>query len=49
MSKNVITKTKKAPMEGKVRKGFKTYVGIILCLTMLCIDDIPPKLRIKEQ
>ena len=31
MSKNVNTKTKKAPMEGKVRKGFKAYVGIVLC------------------
>ena len=35
MSKNVITKTKRAPMEGKVRKGFKAYVGIILCLVVL--------------
>ncbi len=36
MSKNVITKIKKAPMEGKVRKGFKAYVSIILCLVVLC-------------
>ena len=36
MSKNVITKTKKAPMEGEVRKGFKAYVGIILCLVVIC-------------
>ena len=36
MSKNVITKTKKAiPMTSKVKKGFKAYVGIILCLTIL--------------
>ena len=40
MSKNVITKTKKAPMEGKVRKGFKAYVGIILCLTMLLVCGV---------
>ena len=40
MSKNVITKTKKAPMEGNVRKGFKTYVGIILCLTMLFVCGV---------
>ena len=40
MSKNVITKTKKAPMEGKVRKGFKAYVGIILCLTMLFVCGV---------
>ena len=40
MSKNVITKTKKAPMEGKVRKCFKTYVGIILCLTMLFVCGV---------
>ena len=40
MSKKVITKTKKAPMEGKVRKGFKTYVGIILCLTMLFVCGV---------
>lgn len=36
MSKNVITKIKKAPMEGKVRKGFKAYVSIILCFAVLC-------------
>lgn len=40
MSKNVITKTKKAPMEGKARKGFKAYVGIILCLTMLFVCGV---------
>lgn len=40
MSKNVITKTKKAPMESKVRKGFKAYVGIILCLTMLFVCGV---------
>ena len=40
MRKNVIKKTKKAPMEGKVRKGFKTYVGIILCLTMLFVCGV---------
>ena len=40
MSKKVITKTKKAPMEGKVRKGFKAYVGIILCLTMLLVCGV---------
>jgi hypothetical protein len=34
MSKNLIKKNK-APLEGKVRKGFKAYVGIILCLVML--------------
>ena len=27
-------------MEGKVRKGFKTYVGIILCLTMLFVCGV---------
>ena len=40
MSKNVITKTKKAPMEGKVWKGFKAYVGIIVCLTMLFVCGV---------
>ncbi len=34
MSKNIIKKNK-APLEGKVRKGFKVYVGIILCLALL--------------
>ena len=34
MSKNLIKKNK-APLEGKVRKGFKVYVGIILCLALL--------------
>ena len=32
---NKLTKTNKLPMQGKVKKGFKAYVGIILCLTML--------------
>lgn len=27
-------------MEGKVRKGFKVYVGIILCLTMLFVCGV---------
>ena len=27
-------------MEGNVRKGFKTYVGIILCLTMLFVCGV---------
>ena len=35
-----ITKTPKAPMEVKVRKGFKAYVGIILCLTMLFVCGV---------
>lgn len=33
---NKLTKTNKLPMEGKVKKGFRFYVGIILCLTFLC-------------
>lgn len=40
MSKNVITKTKKVPLEGKVRKGFEAYVEIILCLTMLFVCGV---------
>ena len=40
MRKNVIVKTQKAPMEGKVRTGFKAYVGIILCLTMLFVCGV---------
>ena len=40
MSKNVITKSKKAHMEGKVRKGFKAYVGIILCLALLFVCSV---------
>ena len=34
--KNLITKTTKYPLQGKVRKGYKTYVGIILGITMFC-------------
>lgn len=34
--KNLITKTTKSPLLGKVRKGYKTYVGIILGITMFC-------------
>ena len=34
--KNLITKTTKSPLQGRVRKGYKTYVGIILCITMFC-------------
>ena len=40
MSKNEITKTNKAPMEGKVRKGYKAYVGVILCLTMFFVCGV---------
>ena len=40
MSKNVITKTNKAPMKGKVRKGYKAYVGVILCLTMFFVCGV---------
>ena len=40
MSKNVIKKTNKAPMEGKVRKGYKAYVGVILCLTMFFVCGV---------
>ena len=35
MDKKTINKAKKIPMKGNVRKGFKAYVGIILCLVML--------------
>ncbi len=34
--KNLITKTTKYPLQYKVKKGYKTYVGIILCITMFC-------------
>ena len=34
---NKLTKTNKLPMQGKVKKGFKAYVGIILCFTMLFV------------
>ena len=33
MKKSNIVKSK-APLTGKVRKGFKAYVGIILCLVL---------------
>ena len=39
MSKNLIKKNK-APFEVKVRKGFKAYVGIILCLTLLFVCSV---------
>ncbi len=39
MSKNLIKKNK-APLEGKVRKGFKVYVGIILCLALLFVCGV---------
>ncbi len=35
MNKKIISKTKKTPMKGNARKGFKAYVGVILCLVML--------------
>ena len=38
MKNNVFTKTKKVPMEGKVRKGFKAYMAVIICLTMLVVQ-----------
>ena len=37
---NKLTKTNKLPMTGKVKKGFKAYVGIILCLTLICICGV---------
>lgn len=37
---NKLSKTNKLPMEGKVKKGFKTYVGIILCFTMLFVCGV---------
>ena len=37
---NKLTKTNKLPMQGKVKKGFKAYVGIILCLTMLFVCGV---------
>lgn len=39
MSKNLIKKNK-APLEGKVRKGFKAYVGIILCLALIFVCSV---------
>lgn len=39
MSKNLIKKNK-APLEGKVRKGFKAYVGVILCLALLFVCNV---------
>ncbi len=33
---NSIVKSSKSPLQGNVRKGYKTYVGIILCITMFC-------------
>ena len=39
MSKNLIKKNK-APLEGKVRKGFKAYVGAILCLALLFVCNV---------
>ena len=37
---NKLSKTNKLSMEGKVKKGFKAYVGIILCLTMLFVCGV---------
>ena len=37
---NKLSKTNKLPMTGKVKKGFKAYVGIILCLTLLCVCGV---------
>ena len=37
---NKLSKTNKLPMTGKVKKGFKAYVGIILCLTMLFVCGV---------
>lgn len=34
MKKNNLVKSK-TPLTGKARKGFKFYVGLILCLTMI--------------
>ena len=39
MNKNIIKKNK-APLEGKVRKGFKAYIGIILCLALLFVCSV---------
>jgi hypothetical protein len=39
MSKNLIKKNK-APLEGKVRKGFKAYVGIILCFALIVVCSV---------
>ena len=37
---NKLTKTNKLPMQGKVKKGFKAYVGNILCFTMLFVCGV---------
>ena len=37
---NKLSKTNKLPMQGKVKKGFKAYVGIILCFTMLFVCGV---------
>ena len=34
MKKSNLIKSKHSPLTGKVRKGFKAYVGIILCLVL---------------
>ena len=33
---NSIVKSSNSPLQGNVRKGYKAYVGIILCITMFC-------------
>ncbi len=33
---NSIVKSSKSPLQSNVRKGYKAYVGIILCITMFC-------------
>lgn len=33
---NSIVKSSKSPLQDNVRKGYKAYVGIILCITMFC-------------
>ena len=33
---NSIVKSTKSPLQCNVRKGYKAYVGIILCTTMFC-------------
>ena len=33
--------TKKLPMTGKVRKGFRAYVGIVLCMALVMCMAMP--------
>lgn len=40
MSKKSLSKLKALSIDGNIKKGFKAYVGIILCITMLVLCSL---------